>query len=117
MMKNVALFTDMKNLHINNISEAFKFYSALSKDGRTQLEYILDAVTLPQFKITRAREYVTLDWRKWQLILSRGLSGAFSDSVTWNSKPCKAEIVEAYNCIAVSVSGELVCLIPSNFIK
>ena len=98
-MKNVALFTDMKLLHINNISEAVKFYSALSKDGRTQLEYILDAVTLPQ------------------LILSRGLSGEFSDSVTWNSKPCKAEIVEAYNCIAVSVSGELVCLIPSNFIK
>ena len=116
-MKNVALFRDMKSLHIDNISEAVKFYSALSLDGRLQLEYILDAVTRPQFKISRTRDYVAIDWPKCQLILSRGRSGEFSPSVTWNSQPCRAEIVEAYNCMAISVSGELVCLIPSNLIK
>lgn len=118
-MSNVALFNDMRDLHVNSICDAMTRVGMLHDESVMQLKQLIETGTNPAFNIWRVSgaESIAIEWPGSSLILYKDASGKIEDKVTYNKELVHAEIEQMFGVFAISVSGEVVCLLPINYIK
>lgn len=117
-MSEVALFDEMKLLHIDSLSDIVTRVSLCGYDAKLQLEAVLDTVTKDTLKICYKDNERTVTLPGVELIFN---VNEWNDDgmqiVKYNGHSCMAKHIEAYGLHAILCSGEIICILPKCMYK
>lgn len=117
-MSEVALFDDMKLLHIDSLSDIVSRITFCSYDTKLQLEAVMDTISKDIVKVYHNGAERTVTLPGVELIFSVDAWDANgTQTVKYNGKQHVATHVEAYGLHAILCSGEIVCILPECIYK